>query len=162
MIARRKSSRGAEDANQVQQRFDRNEGFGKDIYTRILALRIISRDQLPDAVFVLLVAARQQSGLIRQSIKERTNHSFDLDSAADGDLATYLAEQVTNAVRDHKTRAPTFLDLLADRSHDVHFTDDQHDAISMIAALVREQLLEGILEGLRLAGLLNEPSKHRQ
>jgi hypothetical protein len=29
----------------------------------------------------------------------------------------------------------------------------------MVAAMIREQRLEEILEGLRLAGILNEPSK---
>jgi hypothetical protein len=41
----------------------------------------------------------------------------------------------------------------------VHFTIQQQDAVSMMAAMIREQRLEGILEGLRLAGLLNEAPK---
>jgi hypothetical protein len=32
----------------------------------------------------------------------------------------------------------------------------------MVAAMIREQRLEGILEGLRLAGLLNEPRKRNR
>lgn len=33
------------------------------------------------------------------------------------------------------------------------------DAVSMVAAMIYEQRLEGILEGLRFAGVLNAPSK---
>lgn len=48
---------------------------------------------------------------------------------------------------------------MSEQLPDVHFTIQQQDAVSMVAAMIREQRLEGILEGLRLAGVLNAPSK---
>jgi hypothetical protein len=50
---------------------------------------------------------------------------------------------------------------MSEQLPEVHFTIQQQDAVSMMAAMIREQRLEGILEGLRLAGLLNEASKRR-
>jgi hypothetical protein len=48
---------------------------------------------------------------------------------------------------------------VSEQPPDVHFTIPQQDAVSMVAAMIREQRLEGMLEGLRLAGLLNEAPK---
>ncbi|XSC42949.1 hypothetical protein ACF1BQ_033120 [Bradyrhizobium sp. RDT10] len=45
---------------------------------------------------------------------------------------------------------------------DVHFTIQQQDAVSMVASMIRVQRLEGILEGLRLAGLLNKAPNRRR
>jgi hypothetical protein len=99
--------------------------------------------------------------LIRQAIKERAQAEFAFDPSPDADLATYLAEDAVSTLRHHDADLPTLLDVLVQRSPDVRFTVEQEEAISMIAAVIREQRLEGILEGLRLAGLLNEPSKDR-
>jgi hypothetical protein len=161
MFGRRKSKARAHDAQQVHQRFERNERLGRDIYAHIAELRKVSREKLADAVFMLSIAAKQQSGLIRQFIKERTKADSDFGAPSDGDLATYLAEEAANTLRDHMTNVPTLLDLITERSPDVHFTVHQQDAVSMLAAMIREQRLEGILEGLRLAGLLNKSSKDR-
>ena len=79
-----------------------------------------------------------------------------------GDLATYLAEDAGYAFRDHVTNPQTFFEAMSEQLPDVHFTIQQQDAVSMMAAMIREQRLEGILEGLRLAGLLNEASKRRR
>jgi len=51
---------------------------------------------------------------------------------------------------------------MSEQLPDVHFTIQQQDAVSMMAAMIREQRLEGILEGLRLAGLLNEAPRRRR
>jgi hypothetical protein len=48
---------------------------------------------------------------------------------------------------------------MSEQLPEVHFTIQQQDAVSMMAAVIREQRLEGILQGLRLAGLLNEAPK---
>lgn len=45
---------------------------------------------------------------------------------------------------------------MSEQLPDVHFTIHEQDAVSIVAAMIREQRLEGILEGLRLAGLLNK------
>jgi hypothetical protein len=64
-----------------------------------------------------------------------------------------MRSEITSPTRRHSSR-PCFEQL-----PDVHFTIQQQDAVSMMAAMIREQRLEGILEGLRLAGLLNEAPK---
>jgi hypothetical protein len=115
------------EARQTQERFERNERAGKEIYARMAELKNVLRENLPDAVFMLSMAAKHQSEQIRQSIKDRTRYDFDFDTLPD-----------------------------------VHFTIQQQDAVSMMAATIREQRLEGILEGLRLAGLLNEAPKRRR
>ncbi len=144
---------------QTQARFERNERAGKDIYARMAGLRNIPRENLPDAVFMLSMAAKRQSEQIRQSIKDRTRYDFDFDALIDGDLATYLAEDTGYALREHVTNPLTFFEVMSEKLPDVHFTIQRQDAVSMVAAMIREQRLEGILEGLRLAGLLNEAPK---
>jgi hypothetical protein len=144
-----------------QQGNVRNESSGKAIEARIAQMRSLPREQLADAVFMLSIEARQQSALIRQAIKDRAEAEFAFDPSPDADLATYLAEDAVSTLRHHDADLPTLLDVLIQRSPDVRFTVDQEEAILMVAALIREQRLEGVLEGLRLAGLLNEPSKDR-
>jgi len=139
----------------------RNESSGNAMEARIAQMRGLPREQLADAVFMLSIEARQQSALIRQAIKERAQAEFAFDPSPDADLATYLAEDAVATLRHHDADLPTLLDVLVQRSPEVRFTVEQEEAISMIAAVIREQRLEGILEGLRLAGLLNEPSKDR-
>jgi hypothetical protein len=86
-------------ARQTQERFERNERAGEEIHARMA----VPRENLPDAVFMLTMAAKHQSGQIRQSIKDRTRYDFDFDTFKDGDLATYLAE---DAGRMRQYRAP--------------------------------------------------------
>src|SRR5712664_2144500 len=77
------------EARQTQERFERNERAGKEIYARVAELKNVPRENLPDAVFMLSMAAKHQSEQIRQSIKDRTRYDFDIDTLTDGDLATY-------------------------------------------------------------------------
>jgi hypothetical protein len=151
-----------QETRQTQERFERNERAGKEIYARMAELKNVPRENLPDAVFMLSMAAKHQGEQIRQSIKDRTRYDFDFDTLTDGDLATYLAEAAGYALRDHVTSPQTFFEALSEQLPDVHFTIQQQDAVSMMAAMIREQRLEGILEGLRLAGLLNEAPKRRR
>jgi hypothetical protein len=139
----------------------RNEDFGKDLQARIAQLRGLPREKLADAVFMLSMAAKQQSSRTRQAIKERTQAELDFEPSPDADLATYLAADAVPSLRHHDAGLPTLLDVLVQRSPEVRFTAQQEEAVSMLAAMFREQRLEGILEGLRLAGILNEPSKDR-
>src|ERR1700678_1912661 len=150
------------EARQTRERFERNERAGKEIYARMAELKNVPRENLPDAVFMLSMAAKHQSEQIRQSIKDRTRYDFDFDTLTHGDLATYLAEDAGYALRDHVTNPQTFSEAMSEQLPDVHFTIQQQDAVSMMAAMIREQRLEGILEGLRLAGLLNEAPKRRR
>jgi hypothetical protein len=148
-----------QEARQTQERFERNERAGKEIYARMAELKKIPRENLPDAVFMLFMAAKHQSEQIRQSIKDRTRYDFDCDRLPDGDHATFLAEDAGYALRDHVTTPQTFFEAMSEQLPEVHFTIQQQDAVSMMAAMIREQRLEGILQGLRLAGLLNEAPK---
>jgi hypothetical protein len=156
---REKRQEKIQEARHKQERFERNERAGKEIYARMAELKNVPRENLPDAVFMLSIAAKHQSEQIRESIKDRTRYDFDFDALPDGDLATYLAADAGHALRDHVTKPQTFFEAVSEQLPDVHFTIAQQDAVSMIAAMIREQRLEGVLEGLRLAGLLNEPPK---
>jgi len=158
---RREKSRRERDAAEAQARFERNERLGKTIYGRIADLKKVPRENLPDAVFLLFMEAKQQSELIRRSIKEHTNYDSNFD-VIDGDRATYLAQDATHAVRDHVAHPQTFFEAISEQTPDVHFTIEQQDAVSLVAATIREQRLDGILEGLRLAGLLNEVPNRRR
>ncbi|WOH63620.1 hypothetical protein [Bradyrhizobium sp. BWA-3-5] len=80
----------------------------------------------------------------------------------DGDVATYLAQDAMHALRDHLTKSQTVFEAMSEQLPDVHFTIQQQDAVSMVAAMIREQRLNGILEGLRLVGLLNEVPNRRR
>ncbi|WOH63621.1 hypothetical protein [Bradyrhizobium sp. BWA-3-5] len=51
-----------------EARFQQNERAGKAIYARIAELKKEPRENLPDAVFLLFMEAKQQSELIRRSI----------------------------------------------------------------------------------------------
>jgi hypothetical protein len=84
------------EARQTQERFERNERAGKEIYARMAELKNVPRENLPDAVFMISMAAKHQSEQIRQSIKDRTRYDFDFDTLTDGDLATYLAANPQN------------------------------------------------------------------
>jgi hypothetical protein len=139
----------------------RNEVADKDIQARIVELRGLPREMLADAVFMLSIEAKQKTALIRQAIRERTDAELAFDPAPDADLATYLAADAASRLRHYDADLPTLLDVLIQRSPDVRFTVRQEEAVLLLAAMIREQRLEGILEGLRLAGILNEPSKDR-
>ncbi|TAI64010.1 hypothetical protein CWO89_21215 [Bradyrhizobium sp. Leo170] len=161
MFRRQKSRSRARDARQVQQGYERNKSSGGEIQARIAELRSMPREKLADAVFLLSMATKQQSERIRRSIEERAEAEFEFDPPPNGDIADYLAEEAVSVLRHHEANVPTLIDILSQRSPDIDFTVHQTDAVSMLAAMIREQRLEGILEGLRLAGLLNESSKNR-
>jgi hypothetical protein len=47
-----------QEARQTQERFERNEHAGKEIYARMAELKTIPRENLPDAVLMLSMAAK--------------------------------------------------------------------------------------------------------
>lgn len=159
MFRRRGRKSDAIDARQGGQRYA--HGPGVDIKARMAELRSVPHEKLADAVFLLSMAAKQQSEQIRRSIMDRAETRVEFDPPPNADLAAYLAEEAISILRHHETEVPTLLDILSGRSWDVGFTVEQGDAATMLAAMIREQRLEGILEGLRLAGLLNKSPKHR-
>jgi hypothetical protein len=123
-----------------RERFQQTERHGQDIYRRIAALKTLDRERLPTEVMRLFSEAKQQTALIRQSIKDRTNHNFDGADYQDGDLATFLAEDIAGVMRDNVTNPQTVFQA----------------AVSMVAAIIREQRLDGIIEGLELAEVMKQ------
>src|ERR1700730_10060910 len=89
-----------QETRQTQERFERNERAGKELYARMAELKTVPRENLRNAVVMLSMAAKHQSEQIRQSIKDRTRYDFDFDTLTDGGLATYLAEDAGYALRD--------------------------------------------------------------
>jgi hypothetical protein len=146
---------------QGRQRPARGERPDKELQARIGDLRNLPHDKLADAVFLLSMAAKQQSEQIRRSILERAEIEIEPHASPKGDLAEFLAGEAVSFLRHHELGGPSLMDILSSRSPDVDFTIEQHDAVAMVAAVIREQRLDGILEGLRLAGLLSRPSKNR-
>jgi hypothetical protein len=162
MFRRRNKKSQASDVRQAQQRYVPNETVGRDVHARIAELRSVPREKLADAVFLLSMAAKQQGERIRRSIKERAEVAVEFDAPPKGVPAAYLVEEAVSIFRHHETDVPTLVDILSKRSCDVGFTVEQRDAVSMLAAMIREQRLKGILEGLRLASLLNKSPKNRR
>ncbi|TYO61976.1 hypothetical protein FXV83_35275 [Bradyrhizobium hipponense] len=157
-MVRVQKSRAAANARRAEAR---RESSVDDIQARIAELRSLPREKLADAVFMLSMNARRQRELIRQAIEKRAEVDLDFDPPAKADLASYLANDVVSTLRHHVADLPTLLDLLVQRAPHVCFTVHREEAVSLLAAIIREHRLEGVLEGLRLAGLLNEAAKDR-
>ncbi|UPJ69404.1 hypothetical protein IVB23_15545 [Bradyrhizobium sp. 191] len=155
-MVRLQKSRAAANARRAEVRRESSIG---DIQARIAELRSLPRENLADAVFMLSMNARRQGELIRHAIEKRAE--IDLDFDPPPNLATYLANDVVSTLRHHVADLPSLLDLLVERAPDVCFTVDREEAVSLLATIIGEQRLERALEGLRLAGLLNEPAKDR-
>lgn len=143
MVGLRKS-RAAANARRAEPRRESSVG---DIQARIAELRSLPREELADAVFMLSMNARQGE-LIRHAIEKRAEVDLDFDPPPNADFATYLANDVVSTLRHHVADLPTLLDLLVERAPDVCFTVDREEAVSLLAAIIREHRLEGVLEGL--------------
>src|SRR5215470_6772840 len=104
MFGSRKQKLREQEERQAQERFERNEGAGKDINGRAAELKKIDRADLPTAVLMLFREARHQSELVRQSITDNSGYDFDSAGPGHGDRATYLAREAALALRDHDTR----------------------------------------------------------
>lgn len=161
MLRRPNNKRHASDVRHVPHRQARNDSSAKEFQARIAELRTVPHDKLADAVFLLSMSAKQQSEKLRRSIKERAKVEIEFDAPPKGDLADFLAGEAVSIARLHEIGMPSLMDILSSRERNVDFTVEQRDAIGMFAAIIREQRLEGILEGLRLAGLLSKSPKNR-
>ncbi|MFK4726060.1 hypothetical protein ABIE89_007160 [Bradyrhizobium niftali] len=148
-------------ATGVDQTYARLTGSADDIQSHIAELRRLPREKLADAVFMLSMEARRQTQQVRRAIRARAEVDFDSNPPRNADLAAYLADEAVSTLRHHVADAPNMLDLLVHRPRDVRFTVRREEAVALLAATIREQRLDGILEGLRLAGLLTEPAKDR-
>jgi hypothetical protein len=144
----------------ARQRPARSEKPARELQARIGDLRNLPLEKLADAVFLLSMAAKQQSEQIRRSILEQAKVEIELKSSPKGDMADFLGAEAVSMLRHHGSAGPSLMDILAGRSPDVAFTIEQQDAVAMVAAVIREQRLDGILEGLRLVGLLSTSTKN--
>lgn len=99
------------EAKEAEARFEQSKRAGKAIYVRIAELKTLPRENLPDAVFLLLMEAKQQTELIRRSIRDRTRYDFNFAGMSDGDprglpcrgrrlCATASRRQSADIVRD--------------------------------------------------------------
>ena len=136
---------------QSQERFERNEHDGGDIYRRIAALTKTDRARVPH----VFKDAKHQTALIRQSIADRTHNHFNSGDRG-GDLATFLADGIASIMRENVTNPQTVFQALSEQLPNVQFTVDWNDAVSLVSAMIREQRVEGILEGLEIAGLIED------
>ena len=161
MLRRRNKKHHASDVRHVPHRPARNDSSAREFQARIADLKNVPHDKLADAVFLLSMAAKQQSEKLRRSIKERAKVEIEFDAPPKGDLADYLAGEAVSIARLHEMDLPSLMDILSSRERSVDFTVEQRDAVGMFAAMIRDQRLEGILEGLRLAGLLSKSPKNR-
>ncbi len=161
MVGKKQHRNGLRETHQAQERFARNERAGTEISAGIAKLKNVPRTELPDAAFVLFMAAKQQNELIRRSIGDRLGHDADIGGRGEIDLAGFRAEEAVVRLREHSITSQTFFEWLSEQSSEAMFAVPRGDAVSMVAAMIREQRLEGILEGLRLAGLLNEVPNRR-
>lgn len=143
------------------QRPHESKNGSEDLQARLAALRSVPREKLADAVFMLWMETRGHGELIRRAVKHRVEGEAGPGPTPNADLAAYLAGEAVALLRHHEVGVPSLADVLIQRSREVRFTIDQPEAVALLAATIREQRLEGILEGLRLAGLLNEPTKDR-
>lgn len=161
MFGKKQRRDESNETHEVEARFVRNERAGTEISTGIAKLKNVPRGELPDAVFMLFMAAKQQNELVRKSIRDRLCHDADVCGGTEHDLATFRAEEAVAGLREHGIASQTFFQWLSEQSPEASFAVSQRDAVSMVAAMLREQRLEGMIEGLRLAGLLNEAPNRR-
>lgn len=159
MFGTKRDARAAEqyEREKRQEAYHRREAEGAELYKRVAALRKLDRPQLPEATLLLLKDAQHQLGLIRQSIADRTEHEFSVGDMSSGDVATALAEDIADVMRENHTYPQSVFQALSEQFPKVHFTVDWQDATSMTAAQLRLERITGIYEGLMLAGLIADP-----
>lgn len=103
MFAKKHQKRPDYQAAEIQERFERNERAGKDLAARIGELKNVARDDLVHEVFMLFREAKHQSQLIRQSIKDRTQHDFDIGGTSEATSRLLRAEEAAYKAPDHVT-----------------------------------------------------------
>jgi hypothetical protein len=101
--------------------------------------------------------AKAQTAAVQKSIMDKgyQRDAWELESGplGDGDYACYLAEDIVEIARAHKTDPQSVWQALSEQFPDVHFQVDWYDLASLLAATLREQRVAGVLEGLEMAGV---------
>jgi hypothetical protein len=113
---------------------------------------ITDRKNLLDAATALFKRTQADVVETRQSIASKSRYNFaDGEPLAEGDFATWLAEDVVGLMRENTCSPQTVWEALTDALPDVRFTVDLYDAATLVAAMLREERAVGLIEGLRLA-----------
>jgi hypothetical protein len=152
----RKRLRQIEAAEETErlEAFQRQQAKGTVIYKRLDELhQSDDRTHIGEDVAKLLRYARSQTEAIRQSIIDKTDYDFTSGPTLEGDVATVLAEGVASIMRDHRCDPQTLWQAFSQAFPEVHFTVDWYNALSLVAAMFRQDQLAGIVEGLELAGV---------
>lgn len=154
--AKRRRAKAAEAREREDriEKYRRREQDAAELFRRVAALRALDHSSLAEAVLALLKDAQHQLGLIRQSIAARTELS--VRDMSYGDVATALAEHVTDVMRANHTYPQTIFQAMSEQFPEVHFTVHWQGATSMTAAQLRLERITGIYEGLALAGIVAE------
>lgn len=152
MFGSRRRKVDERDERQARERYERCLESGMELNKRMSALHKMDRSRLQGELRVLHADAKHETAMIRQSIADRTGYSFD-GGTPDGDLFTFLAELTVSMVRENSADPQTVMQALADKLPDVRFTVHWYDAVSLGAAMFREQRVVNVIEGLELAGL---------
>ena len=157
MLGRKRRLRDAKRRIEAErsETYKKRQAEGAALSKRISELRNVTDPaRLPAAAMELFKHAQFQVGLIRQSIKDKTDYDFSVgELLQEGDLATHLAEDISGVMRENTCDPQTVWQALSDALPDVNFTVNWYDAVSMVAAMLRETYLQGVLEGMELAGL---------
>jgi hypothetical protein len=156
VVASRKRLREIEDRQRAErfEAYTAQEAKGSAIYRRLYKLEESSdRSRIGEDVLNLLKYARSQTGAIRQSIADRSQVDFSGEPPTEGDVATALADDIASVLREHTCDPQTVWAALSEALPEVKFTVDIYDAVSMIAAMLRQQELIGVVHGLELAGI---------
>lgn len=138
------------------------EAKGAALTRRLYEIRKLDTVDRPRAVQDLFKDAHHQLELIRQSIADRSRYDFSgghYEDPEHGDLATVLAEDIASIVRENTVNPPSIWQALSEQVPAVHFKIDRYDATSIVAAMMREMHLAGVIEGLELAGALPDSTK---
>lgn len=152
MFGSRKRTLDEHEEKQARERYERCLEAGMELNKRMVALHKVDRSRLQGDLRVLHADAKHETAMIRQSIADRTGYTFE-GGGPDGDLFTFLAELNVAMVRENSADPQTVMQALADKLPDVRFTVHWYDAVSLGAAMYREQRVVNVIEGLELAGL---------
>lgn len=126
---------------------------GISINTRLSELHSLDRSRLQTEARILLLEAKRQTAKIIQSIADRTDYDFGGLSDAEGDLFTFYGDMIAGVMREHSIDPQTVWQALSERIPSAHFTVHLHDAVAMTAAILREERVAGIIEGLEISSM---------
>jgi hypothetical protein len=157
MVSRKRlrAIRARQEAEKLEA-FKQVQAKGSVIYRRLYELsQSEDRSRLAETVLKMLRYTQSQTAAARQAIADRDKYDFfpTFESEPLGDVATTLAEDIAGVMRDNVTNSQTIWQAMTDQFPDVHFTVDWYNAVSMVASILREQYLAGVIEGLELAGV---------